>query len=77
MKTIERRFLSVRKKNQNLGDYSALFRAVKEQDFKRATISRWFSVLVDKDDYDLSDRSKLVKQLSEASKTPLRTTLFG
>ncbi len=77
MKTIERRFLSVRKKNQNLGDYSTLFRAVKEQNFKRVTISRWFSILVDKNEYDLSDRSQLVKQLSEASQTPLRTTLFG
>lgn len=77
MKTIERRFLSERKRNEGLGDYSTLFHAVKEQDFKKTTISRWFSVLVDKDDYDLSDRSKLVKQLSEASKTPLRTTLFG
>ena len=77
MKTIERRFLSVRKKNQNLGDYSTLFRAVKEQSFKRITISRWFSILVDKNEYDLSDRSQLVKQLSEASQTPMRTTFLG
>lgn len=77
MKTIERRFLSVRKKNQNLGDYSTLFRVVNEQNFKRTTISRWFSVLVDKNEYDLSDRSQLVKQLSEATQTPVRTTFLG
>ena len=77
MKTIERRFVSERKRNEGLGDYPTLFQAVKEQDFKNATISRWFSVLVGKNEYDSSDRNQLVKQLSDASQIPVRTTVLG
>jgi hypothetical protein len=77
MKTIERRFLAVRKRNVNLGDYPTLYKAVKCAEFKETTISKWFSILVSKDEYDLQDRRQLVKQLTEASSTTLRTALLG
>lgn len=77
MKTIERRFLAVRKRNVNLGDYPTLYKAVKYSNFKEETISRWFTVLIDKNDYEQSDRRELIRQLVEASNRPSKATEFN
>ena len=77
MKTIELHFNKIKEKNPSLGDYSILYRAVKGKRFKEDAISRWFTQLVDINDYDRSDRRELIRQLVEASQTPLRTTELG
>ncbi|MDB5260434.1 MAG: hypothetical protein JWN37_665 [Candidatus Nomurabacteria bacterium] len=68
MKTIQKRFHSVRRKHVNLGDFPTLYLAVKKQGFSRSTISRWFSKVVDKNDYDAKDRRELINVLTKASR---------
>ena len=41
--------------------------AVKQQRFSRNMLSRWFNKLVEKDDYERSDKKKLVEHLSKLS----------
>lgn len=77
MKTIERRFAAVRKRSVNFGDYPTPYKAVKCANFKKETISRWFTALVDKNEYEQSDRRELIRQLVEASNTPSKATEFN
>ena len=76
MRTLEHHFARVQSKNPLLGHYSCMYQAVRGKKFNEETISRWFTVLVDEDDYDRSDRRELIRQLVEASQNPLRTTEF-
>ncbi len=76
MKSIQRRFENFKEKNENLGDYIILMKAVKDQGFNRGTISRWFKKLVGKDDYDRSDKKSLIDQLARAS-NPLEDNGFS
>jgi hypothetical protein len=76
MRTLEHHFAKEQLKNPSLGDYSCMHHAVKGRDFSKATISRWFTILIGVDDYDSSDRRELIRQLVEASQNPLRTTKF-
>ena len=72
MKSLQRRFNNVRdkKKNLYLSDYLCFVLTVIGQNFSRPTISRWFNKLVDKDDYALSERKKIVDHLLFITKTP-------
>lgn len=76
MKTLQFHFQKEQARHQNLGDYSCLYHAVKNKNFNEETISRWFTFLVNENDYERSDRRELVRQLAEASNTLLRTTEF-
>lgn len=76
MKTLQFHFQKEQARHQNLGDYSCLYHAVKNKNFNKETISRWFTLLVNENDYERSDRRELVRQLVESSTTPLRTTEF-
>lgn len=76
MKTLEHHFLKEQARRPNLGDYSCLYYAVKGKHFNEETISRWFTILVNENNYERSDRRELVRQLVGTSNTPLRSTEF-
>ena len=63
MKSIERRF----KKREGSDDGKSTFihfcEAVKHQGFSSRIIQHWFNKLVSRDDYDPSDKMKLLKHL--------------
>jgi len=63
MKSLERRFNNIQKKNPNLGDYCCFARAVNGQKFSRVTISLWFNKLIPKEDYSSSEKKDLIRQL--------------
>ena len=67
MRSIERRFKNIQKKNPNLGDYCCLARAVKYQKFSKNIIAQWFNKLMPKDDYLNSEKRSLISQLISLS----------
>lgn len=73
MKSLEIRFRNIAEKNPSLSSYSCFAKAVKGQSFNRQTVHRWFQKLVDKDDYDRSEKKALLAHLDNLSNAP-RTT---
>ena len=67
MKSLERRFNNIIKKNPYLGPIICITEAIKEQNFSRQTIHYWFNRLIEKDAYSTLDKKTLLKQLLEAS----------
>lgn len=67
MKSIERRFCNIKKKNPYWSSYICFTEAVKGQKFSRPIIGKWFLRLVEKDDYDKKDQRTLLAQLYELS----------
>ena len=63
MKSLERRFKNIQKKNLDLGDYCCLARAVKYQKFSKKIIAYWFNKLMPKEDYLKSEKRSLISQL--------------
>ena len=58
MKSIERRFDELVKKNPYWSTYICFCEAIRNQKFSKKIISRWFYKLVDKDDYFIEDGMK-------------------
>lgn len=73
MKSLERRFKNITGKNQSLSSYSCFAKTVKGQNFNRQTLHRWFQKLVDKDDYERSDKKAVLAHLDNLS-NPMRIT---
>lgn len=73
MKSLEKRFQNIAEKNPNLSSYTCFAKAVKGQNFNKQTVHRWFQKLVDKDDYERSEKKALLAHLDNLSNTP-RTT---
>ena len=73
MKSIERRFNNLRKKEPGWSDSPCFSMAVYCQRFSRQAIHRWFNKLVDKDDYASDEKRDILEGLVEATNT-LRTT---
>lgn len=67
MKSIERRFSSVINANPKLSDYMAFAHAVRGGNFSRSAISRHFNRLVPVEEYSVSDKKALIRQLVELS----------
>ena len=63
MKSIERRFNNISQKKQGWSTYLCFAEAVKGQKFSREAIHRWFNKLVDKDEYSLKDKKKILTNL--------------
>lgn len=63
MKSIERRFNNIFKKNPYWSSYICFTEAIKGQDFGKQAMAYWFNKLVDKDDYDKSDKKALLSFL--------------
>lgn len=70
MRSIEARYTAMRKKYpEQYSSYICFAKAVKWQKFSRESISRWFNILVDKEDYVLSERKGIVSYLHELSQS--------
>lgn len=70
MKSLERRFNNITKKNLNYSSYLCFVETIKGGKFDRRTIRQWFDKLVDKDDYDQSERKDIIKNLSDLTNMP-------
>lgn len=70
MKSIERRFNKIAKRNPFWSSYICFAEAIKGQKFSRQAIHRWFYKLVNQDDYDKSDTRDILAQLEELSNSP-------
>ncbi|MDD5738799.1 MAG: hypothetical protein PHY72_02665 [Candidatus Pacebacteria bacterium] len=64
MRSIQRRFNSFVNKNPYWSSYVCFVEAVKNQNFSKQMIHRWFYKLVEKDDYDKQDARQILKHLS-------------
>lgn len=73
MRSIERRFFNLQKKQPNLSSLINFGAAVKKQRFSTDTIHRWFNKLVETDDYEKSDKRAILRHLVLLS-NPARTT---
>lgn len=67
MRSIERRYKSIEAKNPLWSSFICFAEAVKNQHFNRQAISRWFSKLVEKDDYSKSDKKQILNHLEDLS----------
>lgn len=73
MKSLERRFNKLAKTRPYLGSTMIFYQSIKGQDFSRQTLHRWFNKLVDKQDYQRSDKKAIlaeVEKLNIASRQP-------
>lgn len=68
MRSIERRFKNLKERNPSLGDCINFMKAVRGQNFGKDMIGRWFNKLVDKNEYDTSDKKALISQFVDASR---------
>lgn len=70
MRSIERRFKNIQKKNEGHGACEILAKAIRNQKFNQDSITREFTKLVPKDEYAKNERRGLIKWLTEVSNTP-------
>jgi hypothetical protein len=68
MKSIERRFNNIKKDNPYWSSYICFAEAVKNQNFSKQTLHRWFNKLVDKNDYSRSDKRTILSHLNILTK---------
>lgn len=76
MKSLKRRFNNISKQNHYWSSYICFAEAVKDQNFSRRTISKYFNALVEKDDYDKRDKKELIKNLLSLSKEAAEEGMF-
>ena len=68
MKSIQARFLSIRDKHpEKYTSYICFAKAIRGQKLSHKMISKWFNILVNKDDYVQKDRNAIVAYLHELS----------
>lgn len=67
MRSIKSRFNKIKSKNPFLGSCIIFAEAVKGQRFTQSSITREFSQLVPKDEYDKKERRGVIKFLTEIS----------
>ncbi len=68
MKSIQRRFNNVQEKNPYWSSMICFNEAIKEQGFSQKNIYYWFPKLVDRDDYDRSDKTEILSFILDLSK---------
>lgn len=73
MRSIERRFKNMAEKKPFWSSYICFAEAIKGQKFTKPMISRWFSKLVEKDDYLKNDKKQILEQLEDLS-NPIEDT---
>lgn len=73
MRSLEKRFNKITKRNPGWSSYVCFAEAIKGRGFSRQTIHRWFQKLVDKDDYAKNEKRGILAFL-ESLANPLRTT---
>ena len=57
--------------------YVCFARAIRDQNFSYEMISKWFNILVDKDDYVKNERKGIVKYLYDLSKDDRGEGVWG
>ena len=70
MKSLQRRFNKIQKRNPYWSSYVCFSEAISRQGFSRQTTHRWFRKLVDKDDYAKDEAKALLRYLRHISKVP-------
>jgi len=68
MKSIERRFNNIKKDNPYWSSYICFAEVVKNQNFSKQILHRWFNKLVDKNDYFRSDKKTILSHLNILTK---------
>ncbi len=63
MNSIEVRFYKTQNKNPMYSSYTCFAIAISGRNYKKRTISHWFKVLVNKDDYLPSEEKAILKFL--------------
>ena len=63
MKSIRRRFIRISNTNHYWSTYICLTEAIRGQKFSKKTIHYWFYKLVDKNDYQRSDKKHILSHL--------------
>lgn len=63
MKSIERRFKSIKEKKEGWSTYLCFAQAITGQKFSRESLHRWFNKLVNKDDYSTKDKRNILMNL--------------
>jgi hypothetical protein len=71
MKSLQRRFVNISETNQQWSSYYCFYEAIKDQEFSKEIIQRWFQKLVNKDDYARNEKRNIVAYLIGLS-NPLR-----
>ncbi len=67
MKSIQRRFDNIQEKHPYWSSIICFNEAIKEQSFSKKNIYYWFLQLVDKDDYQESDKKDILSFLLNLS----------
>lgn len=70
MRSVEKKFLDITKKNPYLSSYVCFTKTIKGRGFVRPVIRKWFYKLVNRDDYSGSDKKQLFRHLEFLSKVP-------
>lgn len=78
MRSIERRFLDLQQERPFHSSLLNLGAAVKGQNFSEGMVRRWFNKLVEKDDYEGSNKREVIAHLtglSNSTEESRKTTL--
>jgi len=63
MRSLERVFRKIQNENPDLSTFICFALAVEGKSFKRKTIRKHLNALIDKEDYDLSEKKRLIDHL--------------
>lgn len=69
MKSLERRFKNITDRNPLWSSYVCFAESVKGERFSKQAISRWFSKLVEKSDYEKNSKKGILDHLWHLSNT--------
>lgn len=64
MKSLERRFQNIKKRNPLWSSYVSFAEAVSGQNFSKRIITRWFNILVPTEEYSTSAKKDLLTFLT-------------
>lgn len=73
MKSLERRFNNIKDKKSNWGSYLCFAEAIKNQNFNKDIVRRWFNKLVKNDDFLKSEKKAILAHLENLT-NPLKAT---
>ena len=70
MKSLERRFINISEKYPLWSSHTCFAEAVVYQRFSRSIIHRWFSKLVQRDDYARNEKRAILEHLENLTNLP-------
>ncbi len=63
MRSVERRFAEFQKASKGHSSFVVFGRTIKGQGFTKVSLGKWFNRLVDKGDFCLSDKRRILKHI--------------